>query len=489
MKFKSLIYTGLLACAVNITACETFVEGVEEVDPTAPIDASAELTLTGAQVAYIGVQEGEIARLAGLWAGYFTGIDRQYVNYEEYNVTAADFDGAWGNVYSGVIQQVRIVQDKAEEAGNTSMLGVAQIMDAHMLGLAASLWGDVPNEEAANVEEFANPTYKDQLAVYGDAQELLSAGIANLERGVGDISGDVLYNNNSALWIEAAHTLKAKFYLHTGDYPEAIAEAQLGISSPENSMYAEHGSSWLQNFNIYYSFLVYDRPGYMGANEAYAPEILNPESPQYRGNEKTAEGARFRWFYHTEGFYAAPPEPNYLSLEDRWGGIGFFGTTTPFPLITWQENQLIIAEVAARLDQFGTGLVALNAHRDYLNSGEWEPEDAYNRTYGYNEEILYEEYNEADFAAGGIENEDGLAQNRALLREVLEERYVTFVGQIEGFNDVRRTQDEEDVRVEVEPKTGDQLPQRFLYPQDEINSNTSTPDPIPGFFVPTDVNE
>jgi hypothetical protein len=488
MKFKSLIYTGLLACAASITACESFVEGVEEVDPTAPIDASADLVLTGAQVAYIGVQEGEIARLAGLWAGYFTGVDRQYVNYEEYNVTAADFDGAWGNVYSGVIQQTKIIRNKAEEAGNTSMLGVAQIMEAHMLGLAASLWGDVPNTEAANVEEFPNPAFDDQLSVYASAQTMLSAGITNLERGVGSIEGDIFYNGNAALWIEAAHTLKAKFYLHTGEYPLALQEAQLGISTPENSMYAEHGQSYLQDFNIYFSFLVYDRPGYMSANLAYAPEILNPESPQYRGNEKTAEGARFLWYYNIEGFYATPPEPNYLNPR-FFGGRGFFADDTPFPLITWQENQLIIAEAAARLDQFETALTALNAHREFLDSGVWEPEDAYNRTYGYNEEILYEEYEEADFAAGGIENEDGLAQNRALLREVLEERYVTFVGQIEGFNDVRRTQDEEDVRVEVEPKTGEQLPQRFLYPQDEINSNTSTPDPIPGFFVPTDVNE
>ena len=46
-----------------------------------------------------------------------------------------------------------------------------------------------------------------------------------------------------------------------------------------------------------------------------------------------------------------------------------------------------------------------------------------------------------DFNAGGIENPTATALTpvRALLREILEERYVTFMGQIEGFNDVRRT--------------------------------------------------
>ena len=82
-----------------------------------------------------------------------------------------------------------------------------------------------------------------------------------------------------------------------------------------------------------------------------------------------------------------------------------------------------------------------------------------------------------------------LTPDQALLREILEERYVSFFGQIEGFNDMRRTQNETLVRVPVLPNTGTQLPQRFLYPQSEIDRNTSTPSPIPGIFVRTPVNQ
>lgn len=83
----------------------------------------------------------------------------------------------------------------------------------------------------------------------------------------------------------------------------------------------------------------------------------------------------------------------------------------------------------------------------------------------------------------------GLTPDRALLKEILEERYVTFFGQIEGFNDVRRTYDETDIRVPVQPNTGTNFPQRFLYPQSEIDRNTSTPNPIPGIFIKTPVNQ
>jgi hypothetical protein len=103
---------------------------------------------------------------------------------------------------------------------------------------------------------------------------------------------------------------------------------------------------------------------------------------------------------------------------------------------------------------------------------------------------MYAAYTTADFQAGGIENPThSIAADRALLREILEERYVTFIGQIEGFNDVRRTLKETDVRVPVTPNKGTQFPQRFLYPQAEVSANKNVPNPFPGLFVATPVNK
>ena len=104
-------------------------------------------------------------------------------------------------------------------------------------------------------------------------------------------------------------------------------------------------------------------------------------------------------------------------------------------------------------------------------------------------DLQYDAYISADFDNGGIENPDGLSIDNAVLREILEERYITFFGQIEGFNDTRRTQNESAVRVPVSPNTGSALPQRFIYPQSEIDRNTSVPNPIPDFFASTEVNQ
>ncbi len=93
------------------------------------------------------------------------------------------------------------------------------------------------------------------------------------------------------------------------------------------------------------------------------------------------------------------------------------------------------------------------------------------------------------FTLATIPAASSLTADQALLREILEERYVSFFGQIEGFNDMRRTQTETLVKVPVLPNAGAQLPQRFLYPQSEVDRNTATPSPIPGLFVKTPVNQ
>ena len=76
-----------------------------------------------------------------------------------------------------------------------------------------------------------------------------------------------------------------------------------------------------------------------------------------------------------------------------------------------------------------------------------------------------------------------------ILREIIEERYITLFAQIEVFNDTRRTQDEITVRIPVVPNVGSILPQRMLIGDSEITSNNNTPNPIPDFFERTSVNQ
>ena len=139
------------------------------------------------------------------------------------------------------------------------------------------------------------------------------------------------------------------------------------------------------------------------------------------------------------------------------------------------------------MNGFDKGLVRLNAFRAFMAGGGY-----IGSTYTTTGNIKYDPYVLADFTAGGMENlpaTSTLSKESSLLREIMEERYLTFIGQIEGFNDLRRVFKETDVRVAVTPNTGTELPQRFLYPQIEVDLNKSTPNPIPSLFSVTTVNK
>src|SRR5690606_39368912 len=87
----------------------------------------------------------------------------------------------------------------------------------------------------------------------------------------------------------------------------------------------------------------------------------------------------------------------------------------------------------------------------------------------------------ADFAPGGMENRDGLSESDALLREILEERYVSFYGQHLGWNDERRNRGTIS-GIQLTPTNGTRLPSRFIYSQNELNSNTNSPAEAPSLF-------
>lgn len=110
-------------------------------------------------------------------------------------------------------------------------------MRAQLGGTLTSLWGDIPFSEAGNQELFPKPKFDKQLDVYTKVQSLLDSAIANLGANVGINPGtkDLFCGGSRTSWIKAAYSLKARFYLHTKEYPKANTNA-LGINSPSGDM-------------------------------------------------------------------------------------------------------------------------------------------------------------------------------------------------------------------------------------------------------------
>lgn len=483
MKRVKLLKISALVVLTGLISCESLVDNMNT-DLNNPTDASATLILTGAELGNISVQEGHLARVASMWSGYFTGTDRQYKDIYSYNVTGASFNDVWQFVYQGVVEQTKLVIAKSTETNNRLVQGIAKIIRVNSLATAVACWGDIPYSEAADITEHPNPAFESQAAVYGKLQTLLDEAIADLESGIGTSPGiaDIHFAGDAIKWKAAAYTLKSRLYMETKEYALAYTASEKGIASAANSWVVTHGTTLNVNENLMYAFIARSRVGDINSSLALAPKLLNPTSATYKGNAKTDETARYNHHFITVSTTgtAIPVSPNTNSTTTA---RGLFGQSAPYPLVTFSENMLTAAESAARTKGFATGLEKLNKYRAYLNTGGDLDATYKTGTYKYK----YEPYVDADFAAGGIVNKDGITADQALLREILMERYVTFNGQILGFNDLRRTR-KETVGVKLTPSAGTVLPERMIYSEAEVNSNTSAPKPVPGVFVTTPVN-
>jgi hypothetical protein len=427
-------------------------------------------------------QTSSVSRDAMIWLNQANGEDRQYIALNNWNnTTASEFDDSWNNAYVNCITQAKITEAKASKEVNPNLKGATQVIEAHCMGTVTSLWGDAPYSEIDITGNTLAPKYDTQVSIYVKLQALLDNAILNLNSSVG--SGipavkDIYYAGDASKWIKLAHSLKARYYLHVKDYANAKTQALLGIDVATDDLKAVFGNSSAQNFNPYYSFLVYDRDTYM-SGDSYAARLLDSTNALYRGNAKTDEGARYAFTYNTE--YFSPYSLNIYGT-DYGGTNGKFGSDSAMPMVTYGEMLLIISEADARTS-FAAGLTSYNNYRNVLNSG-------YSigiGNSGYNTETFrYLAYDATDFAIGGMENPSpSITDQNALLREIMQERYIYLIANFEAFNDFGRTNN----MAEIQLKSGNTgSPQRFLYPQVEINANPNTPSPIPTMTTKTPIH-
>lgn len=463
--------------------CTSYVEDTN-VNLDSLTDSDAKNLFQGVLLADQFFQTSATARDAMIWLNQANGEDRQYMALNNWNnTTASEFDDSWNNAYVNCITQAKLTQVKAAKEVNPNLKGAAQVIEAHCMGTVTSLWGDAPYSEVDVTGNTLSPKYDTQASIYAKLQILLDDAVTNLSSSVGSgipIKADIYYKGVTSKWIKLAHSLKARYYLHVKDYTNAKAEALLGIDVAADDLKAVFGNSYVQNFNPYYSFLVYDRDTYM-SGDSYAARLLDPTDALYRGNSKTDESARFAFTYNQE--YFSPYSLNIYSTDYGTGDPnGKFGSDSPLPMVTYGEMLLIIAESDARTS-FSSGLTSYNNYRALLNTGYSIGID----NTGYDTETFgYSAYDAADFDASGIENPSpSITNQNALLREIMQERYIYLMANFESFNDFGRTNN----MAEIQLKAGNAgTPQRFLYPQVEVNANPNTPNPIPTMVTKTPIH-
>lgn len=437
-------YLFILIAGAGLLSCEGPVEGLND-NPNQYTDSPISLLLNHTLLNVASIAEAEPARNATIFTDQFTGFDRQYGTLNLYSTNANTYEAIWEDLYQRGITQAQIVKSKAQAGGNALVEGQATILEAYYFAEAALLFNDVPFSEVNN-PEFPDPQYEDQETVIRAAITMLTSGAAK----VGNASAANNVFATSSTWAQVASALKARYYLALGEYQNAHSAAlEANFSSKANDWNIKHS---VANYgeNLFWQFQVEQRADYLQVRGSYMSRLLKEGEDVYRGNAKTDETARYNYYVAADG----------VNLNTT---NGFAAQTAAFPVVSFEEVQLIRAEAAARLGVTDDAIAAINAVRA-SNASKFSS--------------TYDAYVLADFQAGGIADNGQTTTQMALIHEALFEKYCSVIG-VPTYQDVLRTNNA--IGVPIKNTNFTAIPQRFIYPASEESSNSN----FPGFVAQT----
>jgi hypothetical protein len=327
--------------------------------------------------------EGQLARTAGIYTQQLIGSNNQQLQVTQYQYGENDYSGFMSGFYvGGGLVAIRNVQTIANEAGDQVTEGIAKLWEGLAMGTATSIWGDLPYSEALSAS-ILTPKLDPQQDIYTEVQKRLDEGIALLQAApsAGNCEpADLVYcasvgprSTQISRWIAAANTLKARFYLDLVErqgnaaYTLALNAAQKGIAeAPASATQAIHGqapgdfrlfhgSTQDVDGNIWAEFLT-QRGGDIVAGNTLVQILKTRNDPRLTA-------------YFTPNAAGDIIGHNENNVAVGTGAAAVINTavrrqfTFRQPIITWAENQLIMAEAKFKLTGAGDALAHVNAVR------------------------------------------------------------------------------------------------------------------------------
>jgi hypothetical protein len=431
MMRRALRALGVVAAAGALAGCNDYFSGPGiDSNPNTPVDAATDQLFVGFQGLNFYNITGDLARVVSLFDQQFAGTGRQWSGYAHYALTENDF--GWDGFYTGGgLVDLFKVEQKVTDAGDQVYLGVAQVWEALTVSTQADVWGDIPYSTAGRGD--LHPTLDPQMEVYASLQTVLDNALTNLNgAGVGPGPADLVYEGDKTKWIKAAHTLKARIYMHTaevnpGDYASALAQTAQGIDSNDDD-FTSYQSGTTGEANHWFQFRI-QRGTDMGAAKFLVDLMKSRSDPRLLDYFAPGAGAG-------GVINGAPPnsEDNgtYAWLSATRGAPDFRQ-----PILTYDENILIKAEAEYKTGATGAALNTLNEYRQHIGMSTLS------------------------------------LSGPALYNQIMQEKYIALFQNIEAWNDYKRT-----CYPNLTPSDGSHLiPARLLYPSTERNTNPEIPTP------------
>jgi len=471
---------------VAIVGCDVGFNGINS-NPNANTFAEAKYVLPYAQETAVNLMQGGLD-VSNLYMQYYSNL--LYANAGIYEYNPASANGEWSTFYIDILENLNQIIITAKETNQVNQEAIATIVSVWTVQNMTDLWGDIPYTEAnlgnAPIDQkVISPKYDTQESIYNNLIVKLNNTIDIIDESSSPFgSEDLIYNGDMAKWKKFAITLKLRIYMRLSEVNPGLAES--GIQD------------------------VYDEGGYFTSNadnafKAYSQFPNNhPDNEQYRLREDDKVSAtivdtlaalndpRLR-------VYASPTfdSNSYIGLpaglEQGAGftnssvspfGAYFVAPTTPGIIMTYSEVLFIFSEASARGWLTIPGKTAgdlyeeaITANMEMYNQenldavlGSFPGDDTYNQL----------SLDETEFPTGitaqeisDYLQEPGVAWDPAKWRELIGlQKWVKFYFQgTQGWHEWKRLN--YPVLVPGRDALLDQVPVRWIYPQNEQSFNNA----------------
>ena len=239
MKYTNYILGLCMSTLLVLVSCETTeLDLTDNPNALSPSQADPTFFLNSIQIDFafwvnsMGDRGAELTRI-----NYMSG--RTYNNI----YSPDSWNGIWSSAYRGMLEDIRLMNLLAEEAGLNYHRGMGKVFEAYILMTLVDYFGDIPYTEALQGGEgILNPEADSGTSVYSAAIALLDSSIADFIAEGPVPSNDYFYGGDASKWIKAANSIKKKALLNQGDFSAYNAISNY-ISEPEDDFQFSWGTS------------------------------------------------------------------------------------------------------------------------------------------------------------------------------------------------------------------------------------------------------
>ncbi len=359
-KSRALALVAMVGAATTF-GCNNFLTGDKlSNNPNLPTSATADQLFIGIQVATMAQWETYPLNLLPTWVDQIAGVNRQWQNYANYASGTDDLtsDATWISLYGpGGLADLRRAENEAAAAGNIKEVGELKVLEGLLMGTAADLFGAVPYDSALT----SIPKFDAQADVYAHVQATLDTAISDLAGAGAGGAVDFFFGNDFGKWTATAHSLKARYYMHTAENTDlsydntklnsVLTETALGISDPGGDLTTKHTDTNLEN-NLFYQFLIGARAGDVEPSQLHITLLQ-----QLNDNVLLSQ-------LYSSPYSGSAPGVSAGSTVSTFK----VGPTTPMIIVGNYENLLLSAEAHYRLGAAGPAATELQT--EHANYGE-----------------------------------------------------------------------------------------------------------------------